>query len=193
MNKLLHLDLSSNLFIALDANIFYGLKNLKSLYLKNIAFKLNNQSFNYLSNISNIHLDGRIVEENECLLIESLKRIIIKESFFYRDQIRQVNRFYFSSLNFLSFLPLTNKSCDMKLFYLQFNIHLNLMSDNDLENFYDDCGRFIVKKENYYDVNKIKCSEPIRNKAKRVLNLNLWLTEYCVIIMIFITRIFHFH
>jgi hypothetical protein len=167
LNKPLLLDLSENWLTRIEANTFYGLKNLKTLSLKGVPFKLNNLSFNHLSNISSIYLDERIVETNECLLIESLKRIIIKESFFYKEQTRQVKRSYFRSLNFLSFLSLTNKTCDMKLFYLQFNIHLNLMNDNDLERFYAECGKFIVKQENYFNVNKVKCDGSLLNEAKR--------------------------
>jgi Leucine-rich repeat (LRR) protein len=185
LNKLLILDLSGNLLISLDMDIFYGLKNLKILNLKGVPFKLNNKSFNYVSNISSIYLDERIVEENECMLIQSLKRFVIKESFFYKDQMRQVKRSYYKSLNFLSFLSLTNKTCDMKLFYLQFNIHLNLMSDNDVETFYVECGKFIVKKENYYYINKVKCGESFSNEAKRIFNFRFGLKIYSIIILIF--------
>jgi len=176
LNKLITLDISQNLLISLDADVFYGLKSLKNLHVKGFVFSVNNQSFNHLSNINSIFFDQSIIEENECLLIESLKRFIIKESFFCRDEIRQINRSYYRSLNFLSSLTYTNKSCDMKLFFLQFNIHLNLMSDNDVENFYVECGKFIVKKENHYNVNKFKCDEPhayIPSMAKKISYLHL--------------------
>jgi Leucine-rich repeat (LRR) protein len=185
LNKLITLDISQNLLISLDADVFYGLKSLKNLHIKGFIFKVNNHSFNHLSNINNIFFYQSIIEENECLLIESLKRFIIKESFFCRDQIRQINRSYYRSLNFLSSLTFTNKSCDMKLFFLQFNFHLNLMSDNDVEDFYVECGNFIIKKENHYSVNKFKCDEPrlyILNMAKK---FSFWylLSGFCLLLI----------
>jgi hypothetical protein len=85
-------------------------------------------------------------------------------SFLFTDSVKLhpnylVNQFkkivpIFGARPFIS-CPICESKIEHETYVTCFNIHLNLMNDNDLERFYVVCDKLKVKKENYLTV-KIK-------------------------------------
>jgi Leucine-rich repeat (LRR) protein len=156
LNNLLSLDLSFNNLTSIENKQFKGLDRLASLFLNNNQdmIRLNSQSFDYLLNIRNIHLDELVVLENECMLVQ------FKNEFKAERNVNTRYSFY-RSLNLISpkFTFDKNQSllCDFTFELLQFRIHFNLKSDNDNEFFYEKCKLFIIKKSNYFLYSKKNC------------------------------------
>jgi Leucine-rich repeat (LRR) protein len=172
LNKLIFLDLSFNSFKSIENNVFYGLFSLKSLYLNSFYdYMILEQSFNHLIAASNIYLNESLLYflSNKCFFINSLKRKVE----------RQINEFYFyySSINLI-----TNSneiSCELTFELIQFNIHLNIKSENDFENFYTKCYNFITisnftYKAHYEECGRVNNSTALNNTETEFFNPNLY-------------------
>jgi Leucine-rich repeat (LRR) protein len=192
LNKLLVLDLSQNYIKSIDANVFYGLTSLRDLFLKEMFFEINDQSFNYLNNLSNIHMTESIIKENECLVIRLFKREMVKKSFLHENEYiltnRSVFRLYYRSINILTNESLIKRECDIGLFFLQFIVHLDLKTDNQMENFYFQCGKNLINQKNYYSANKLKCFIPTFNKSSQdsisfFIKINLFILNFCISVL----------
>ena len=134
-----------------------------------MLFELNNQSFNHLNNLSNIHMAESIIKENECLVIRLFKREMVKKSFLHENELilanRSVFRIHYRSINILTNESLVERDCKIRLFFLQFNVHLDLKTDNQIENFYFQCGKNLINRQNYYSADKLKCFVSAFNKS----------------------------
>ena len=115
---------------------------------------------------------------------------IVKKSFLHENTFvilnRSVFRFYYHSLNFLTDSSNEKNNCDLMLFFLQFNFHLNLKTDSQVENFYNKCEKFIIKKQNDYCANKLKCRQSQTSSSYRIewIKIRKWkylLAYICII------------
>ena len=96
LNELQMLDLRFNRLYSIENDLFNGLSNLNDLYLlNNFTFSLHNQSFNYLTNISGIYLSQTMIEENKCIFMHSIERVI------KRSVANGTHKFY-KSINLIS-------------------------------------------------------------------------------------------
>jgi Leucine-rich repeat (LRR) protein len=155
LNKLKVLDLSYNKLLSIENKLFYGLVNLNLLSLiSHNGLKIYNQSFLYLPNISTIYLNESLIYEYQCRFMQihekNVQRYIANKFIFYK------------SINLLaidfSFNQSQNETpCDLVFRLFQFNVHLNLMTDNSNDLFYDICGTNLIKKENSYNRNYKRC------------------------------------
>jgi hypothetical protein len=155
LNELKILDLSFNRLHSIESDIFNGLSNLNDLYLlNNFTFCLKNQSFNYLTNISNIYLAQTMIEENKCIFMHSIERVI------KRSVANGTYKFY-KSINLISndshFYD--EKLCELSLEFLQFKIHLNLKTDYENEIFYEKCKTVLIDQTNSSNHSYQKCFE----------------------------------
>ena len=158
LNKLLSLDLSNNIRLyALDSYVFRGLSNLKDLRVEKFLFKLETESFNSLQSISNIYLNGVIVQDNECLLMQTLKRDVVRRVGYNGSIV------YYRSINLIT--SSLNSSCDIKLLFLQSNIHLDLKTDFQFDKFYERCNLFLIKNENSFTMKKNICGTLLFNNT----------------------------
>ena len=152
LNKLLSLDVSFNCLKRLEANLFRGLQRLSSLYIWQSLelIEINNQSFRYLINISNVYLNELMVIENKCLFMHSL---------FERPIQRNLsNRYiFYKSLNLITETFKTTNICFLTFHLLQMKIHLNLKSDYENELFYDMCQDVLVGLSTTFGSNLQQC------------------------------------
>ena len=163
LDNLLILDLSFNEFYAIENNIFIGLKNLEALYLySKYSIRLNMNSFAYLIQISNIFLNASIFRTNSnnlCVLTRSFERIVARK-------IKSTAKtfVFFKSINLIvSELSFVNNDiekkfwCDLIIYFLQFNLHLNLKTDALFEVFYYSCENKLTINTNKFINNYNKC------------------------------------
>ena len=154
LHKLLILDLSFNEILAIDNQALNGLNRLNDFYLllnANMSILLSNHSLRSLTNLSNFYLNATTVVLYKCLLLHSLQR--------YTQRNVSNKYMFYKSINFIS--PQSHGNfefwCWLKFEFLQFNLHLNLKSDDENEIFYELCGKSIVIKQNGYCFNYRKC------------------------------------
>jgi Leucine-rich repeat (LRR) protein len=153
LNKLIKLDLSYNSLKSIENDMFYGLSNLKDLYMNSFYnFLIFEQSFDYLESASNVYLNESILYylKNKCYFIKSLKRKIE----------RQINEFYYyyNSINLITDSKEIN--CELTFELIQFNIHLNIKSENDFEKFYTKCFDLLTVKNYAYKLHQEECDKP---------------------------------
>jgi Leucine-rich repeat (LRR) protein len=144
LNKLKSLDLNYNKLHSIENNLFFGLTNLNFLsLLSQNKLKILNQSFSYLPRISTIVLNESLVIENECILVQiqdkKVQRAISNKYVFFKS----INLL---TVNF-SFNDNFSQKCDMVFRFFQFNVHLNLKTDENFDNFYSSCQSLIITKE----------------------------------------------
>jgi len=152
LNKLLSLDLSYNCLKRLEANLFRGLQRLSSLYVQSLnSIEINNRSFWYLTNISNIYLNELIVVENKCLFMDSL---------FERFVQRNLRNHYvfFKAIYLITSNVKSTNTCFLTFHLLQMRIHLDLKTDYQNEIFYDLCQNSLIRFSNTYQSNLKVCS-----------------------------------
>ena len=155
LNKLESLDLSYNSQLkAIEPNVFLGLSHLKDLYLLNWrTFALNNASFRYLTNVSNVYLNESLVTEFKCIFMNSFERIVLRN-------VADIYIFYRSiNLITLNYSLETKDYCEITFRLLQFNIHLNLKTDYENELFYEKCQDVLIRKKNSFTWNFKNCFE----------------------------------
>lgn len=140
--SLKELDLSYNRIYFIEDDLFYGLNNIRDLYLRSdsfIAFSFD--SFSHMEAIKNIYIneDSLVELENKCLIINSLKR----------TRLRNISEyiFYYNSINLIT-QTIEFVNCELIYQYLEYNIHLNIKSEDRFEFFYSKCS--------YLDFNKLK-------------------------------------
>jgi Leucine-rich repeat (LRR) protein len=154
LNKLKSLDLNHNELYSIENNLFVGLRNLNDLYLlsKN-EMTFYNQSFQHLPNISKIVFNESLIFKYECLFEHDLQRDIqrnVSNKYIFYKSINLL------TLNF-SFEDEFRLKCDLVFHLFQFNVHLNLRTDNDNDLFFDSCQKVLIEKGNYFKNTKKKC------------------------------------
>jgi hypothetical protein len=134
---------------------------LNDLYLVNeLNFQLNNKSFDHLESISKIYFNESIILLNDsiyvCFFINSIARVI---------QRNVSNKYiFYKSLNFItpmstSLVNPTNKKnwCEIVFHFLQFKIHLNILTDEEFELYFKNCQEYLTGKINGYNHFQKKC------------------------------------
>jgi Leucine-rich repeat (LRR) protein len=167
LNKLILMDLSFNRLLSIEPNLFRGLDNLEDLNLQSkTKIQLNIQSFTHLPNLTNLYLNLSMLQDYKCIFIHSIERIV---------QRKISNKYiFFKSLNILDSLKsnfhLENNECGLKFGLLQFRIHYNLKYDYENEIFYEECKRSLIRKENSYGNELLKCSNNIELYLENIKN-----------------------
>jgi Leucine-rich repeat (LRR) protein len=146
LNKLRSLDLNYNRFYAVDNELFFGLTNLIFLSILNLnELKVYEQSFTHLPQISTIVLNERSIVEYQCLLVKiqdkKVQRSISNKYVFYK------------SINLLTTPNNTTNislKCDLVFRFFQFNVHLNLKTDEMFDFFYSSCQASLTQRETNY-------------------------------------------
>jgi Leucine-rich repeat (LRR) protein len=147
LNKLKSLDLNYNKLHSIENNIFLGLTNLNFLsLLSQNKLKILNQSFSYLPRINTIVLNESLFSINQCILVQiqdkKVQRAISDKYVFYK------------SINLLtvifSFNDNLQQKCDMVFRFFQFNVHLNLKTDEMFDIFYGSCINIFTWKRNNF-------------------------------------------
>ena len=193
LHKLLTLDLSFNELISIENQALTGLSRLSDVHLllkTNFTLNLEPKSLASLSNISNLILNLSTVREHECLFMHSLER--------YAQRRISHKYVFFKSVNVLADTRLA--LCELKLAFLQFNVHFNLKSDYDNELFYTVCHENLIMRVNSYANNYNKCvprifdteEEPAfesENSLKQrflsiVLDVYFWLTAFLLFLIL---------
>ena len=138
LNKLESIDLSNNSIYRIKEYSFNLLVNLKDLFLENeinMAIELN--SFNRFDSIQNIYVSRRILDNNstQSIFIELIgnKNILNHKKILKREYFKSVNLITLHYFNF------TQLDCELVLKFIRFNIHLNLKTENDYDNFLSSC------------------------------------------------------
>jgi Leucine-rich repeat (LRR) protein len=153
LNKLVKLDLDFNRLILLEPNLFTGLDNLEDLHLlSHQSILWHNESFDNLASLNNLYLNVSMVTKYKCIFMHSIKRKVERS-------ISNKYNFY-RSLNILEYSSNIKENehfCDLRLQLLQFKVHLNLKFDYENENFFEECKRTLIKKENNYKNTFEKC------------------------------------
>ena len=127
LNKLEALDLSFNSLVSIENNLFFGLDLLKDLYLWQVKdFVLGDQSFGYLTAISNIYVNETVVTKHKCVFMHSITRQIQRN---VADKLIFFKSFNLITQEYSSILT----RYDLKCMLLQFKVHLNLKTDQDYE------------------------------------------------------------
>ena len=115
-------------------------------------------SFAYLIQISNIFLNASIFRTNSnnlCVLTRSFERIVARK-------IKSIAKtfVFFKSINLIvSELSFVNNDieekfwCDLVIYFLQFNLHLNLKTDALFEVFYYSCRNKLIINTNKFTNN----------------------------------------
>ena len=120
--------------------------------MNNFTFSLHNQSFNYLTNISGIYLSQIMIQENKCIFMHSIERVI-------KRNVANGTYKFFKSINLISndshFYD--QKLCELTLEFLQFKIHLNLKTDYENEIFYEKCKAVLISQNNNFNHSNRKC------------------------------------
>ena len=126
-------------------------------------FRLEEASFAYLDNIANIYLNERLFSIdttfNMCVLIQSLKRRVVREI-----KRTHASRVFYKSVNLIVSGVLFGKPgengfwCELVFNFLQFNIHLNLKTDLLNEQFYAACQVWLAVDSVRYVKSYQKCA-----------------------------------
>ena len=112
--------------------------------------------FSYLPKISTIVLNESLFSINQCILVQiqdkKVQRSISNKYVFYKS----INLL---TVNF-TFNDNLQQKCDMVFRFFQFNVHLNLKTDDMFDIFYSSCQSIIIKNEfnfnhtyNYFFIN----------------------------------------
>jgi hypothetical protein len=105
--------------------------------------KILDQSFSYLPRISTIVLNESLFSINECILVQiqdkKVQRSISNKYVFYKSiNLLTVNFSFNDSLQY---------KCAMVFRFFQYNVHLNLKTDENFDTFYSSCHGIIINKE----------------------------------------------
>ena len=168
LNRLLILDLSFNRLFLIQNDLFKGLIDLNELHLNNNSQYLTfeNQSLSSILNIGNIYLNIDVIERYKCFFMHSIERVI-------RRNVASRYIFY-KSINLLTTLDDENYlNCDLTLEFLQFNVHLNLKTDDANEDYYEKCKSNLIKPANEFLSSLKSCWSHVVIREKEILNLSL--------------------
>ena len=153
LNELKSLDLSYNRLKSIENNLFFGLINLNHLFLlNNITFGIFNQSFNYLLNISSVYLQKSMIQENKCIFMHSIERMV-------KRNVNNGKYKFYKSINLISneIIIFDEEFCELTLEFLQFKIHWNLKKDIENEFFYEKCKKNLIQTKNNFNHSLRKC------------------------------------
>ncbi len=135
LKSLVELNLSFNSIDSIHDDSFINLRFLKTLFLNdNNYIPLTNRTLLGLKSIKNIYLSSNLFlsQSNIMSIIKSLqlnqKRAIYP--IIYYDAI------YMISVGNFSY---TRELCDLTLFFIKHNLHLNLRTADDITRFLEDC------------------------------------------------------
>jgi len=153
MIKLEKLDLSWNKIKSIENNAFFNMENLKDLYLINKpnnenAIYLNKNSFQGLNSIQNVYISHDYLKDNQ------MNKCVFKSLLYQQKGSKKINhRIFYRSINLI-----TNKieSCEHVLEFMKYNIHLNLKSDLDFENY---ANQTCEKRMNENKLAKLKITD----------------------------------
>jgi hypothetical protein len=168
LNKLKSLDLNYNKLVAIENDLFFGLTNLNYLFLlTQNALEISDQSFSDLPRISTIVLNESLVIENQCNLVriqdKKVQRSISNKYVFYK------------SINLLtidfSFHENLQQKCDMAFRFFQYNVHLNLKTDEMFNIFYESCKNNLDHKGNNYNNTQGRIKKCVFNQSNFQTNL----------------------
>ena len=104
------------------------------------------------------------MNESLVLLNESMYKCVFIDSIKKRHVYRNISNKYvfYKSLNIVTknagFEFNAELLCKLTLHFLQFKIHLNLISDYEIDLFYEKCSNLLIRQENGYMRNFMKCS-----------------------------------
>jgi Leucine-rich repeat (LRR) protein len=169
LNKLKSLDLNYNKLHSIENNLLFGLTNLNFLsLLSQNKLKILNQSFSYLPRISTIVLNESLVIENECILVriqdKKVQRAISNKYVFYKSINLLTVNFSFND-NFA-------QKCDLVFRFFQFNVHLNLKTDEMFYIFYETCKTSLIYRENNYNFTQGRIKKCVFNHSYIQTNFN---------------------
>lgn len=164
--KLLVLDLSYNNLVMLENDVFKGLTDLKDLHFRTSqVFELKANSFDHLNSVNRIFLNESLLLylNNKCLLVGP----------FEKDSKRNLSinngdvLVFLKSINLISTKTVINSKknvslyCQITFFFLQMNIHYDLTTDFEFEDFYRSCSDLIYSNPVYKNIAKKDCNQSI--------------------------------
>ena len=172
LQNLEFLNLSANYIEVILTFSFSNLIKLTTIDLsQNRIYYLNNYSFNSLTSLKNLHLNNNIydlkMEINTLFRIISIQNIYISKSVLLssksifinlasyknRMSVRKVkNTHYFKSLFLMT--PFESNGveydCNLTLYFIRFNMHLNFKTESDISNYFSECNLKLISKNTPY-------------------------------------------
>ena len=166
LTSLTHLSLKSNKIERLNPFMFDNLLKLKLIDLSfNSIYEIGDYSFNKLSNLRELYINNQISDSlnfytsslsgldsiqsiylSKDVLVDDLNADIFIKMADYKNSINNkviVDRLYYKSFNLISF---NETDCDLTIKLIRFNIHFNLKTEYDFNNYVSMCES--ISKEN---------------------------------------------
>ena len=201
------LNLSSNLVESISSYFLNQLFKLETVDLScnKIRF-LNNFSFNKLLNLRNLHLNENDPNLKLSVLsfqqLESIQNVYLNKDLFYKDKNdlnsiflnifkfknskfskTVLKRTYYKSLFLIT--PYEAYDCDLTLFFIRENIHLNFKSESNIFDYFSGCSQNVIKNS----LNDLRLVFLIANKNANIFKNVLFYLCCLTLLLILILAI----
>jgi Leucine-rich repeat (LRR) protein len=141
------LDISNNSIESIDSATFANATNLQNLFIHLNQIK-HLSIFDGLEKIKNIYFDSFLLHGNKNNTNNMKKSIKVR---LFKANSRAA---FFVSVNLIPVFTISNESwsrwswhdCSNTMLFIRFNILYNLLTDNDLSNFFARCDDFATEK-----------------------------------------------
>ena len=165
LGSLKSLNLSFNSIEVISSYLFSNLLKLESLDLSyNKIYLFEDYSMNKLNSLRYLHLHENAkrieIRDTSFVALDAIQNVYVSKSILsnetrriFVDLFQNVNRnaetrnkrLYFKSLSLVSPGEVSTTDCDLTLYFIRRNIHFNLKTDQEMDQFLMECSHFILK------------------------------------------------